>query len=335
MEFVITVCSVSIRLVVIYRMPASKVNGLKVSSFCDEFSDYIEKLSCASGHIMIVGDFNINYLDPSGCEYKRFVNILDTFDFVQNIELPTHSSGHLLDYVITRKNSTYASNFMVSDFISDHRVLHVSLTCMRAHPVRKLINFRSLNRINEGSLVLDVDNIDISSECTDVNVLVKQYDDSLSRILDKHAPLKRMYVVERPMNDWITDNILALKKIRRKHESIWRRTRLTIHFDLYKESCKAVKQAIIESKAKITQQKIRDCNGDQKKLFKIVDPLLGRNKTTVLPEYSDPATLASTINTFIIEKLTKLELNFLYLRSICRHFLLWIWIILYLYVPLS
>ena len=58
-----------------------------------------------------------------------------------------------------------------------------------------------------------LDNIDISSECTDVNVLVKQYDDSLSRILDKHAPLKQMYVVERPMNDWITDNILALQKL--------------------------------------------------------------------------------------------------------------------------
>ena len=81
---------------------------------------------------------------------------------------------------------------MVSDFISDHRVLHVSLKCMSSHPVRKLINFRSLNRINESSLVLDLDNIDISSECTDVNVLVKQYDDSLSRILDKHAPLKNV-----------------------------------------------------------------------------------------------------------------------------------------------
>ena len=111
-------------------------------------------------------------------------------------------------------------------------------------------------------------------------------------------------------DDWITDNILALKKIRRKHESIWRRTRLTIHFDLYKESCKAVKQAIIESKAKITQQKIIDCNGDQKKLFKIVDPLLGRNKTTVLPEYSDPATLASTINTFFIDKIDKIRTEF-------------------------
>ena len=63
---------------------------------------------------------------------------------------------------------------MVSHFISDHRVLHVSLKCMSSHHVRKLINFRSLNRINEGSLVLDLDNIDISSECTDVNVFRTQ-----------------------------------------------------------------------------------------------------------------------------------------------------------------
>ena len=108
------------------------------------------------------------------------------------------------------------------------------------------------------------------------------------------------------MNDWITDDILALKKNRRQHESIWSWTRLTIHFDLYKESCKAVKQAIIKSKAKITQQKISDCNGDQTKLFKIVDPLLGRNKTTVLSEYSDPATLASTRNTLFIDKIDKI-----------------------------
>ena len=39
---------------------------------------------------------------------------------------------------------------------------------------------------------------------------------------------------------------------------------LDLLFTLYKESCKAVKEAIIESKAKITQQKISDCNGDQK-----------------------------------------------------------------------
>ena len=47
-----------------------------------------------------------------------------------------------------------------------------------------------------------------------------------------------------------------------------------------------------------------------KKVFKIVHPLLGRNKTTVLPEYSDPATLASTINTFFIDKIDKIRTEF-------------------------
>ena len=62
---------------------------------------------------------------------------------------------------------------------------------------------------------------------------------------------------------------------RRKHESIWRRTRHIINFDLYKESCKAVRQSIIDSKAKITQQKIVTAMVT-KKLFKTVDPLLAR-----------------------------------------------------------
>ena len=134
MEAVLTICSVSLRLFVIYRMPLSKINGLKTGIFYEEFSEYLEKLSCASGRIIILGDFNIIFLDTSGFAYKRFVDILETFDCVQHIDKPTHNSGHLLDYIITRKDSSGVSNLYVSDFISDHRALHVSLTCSRAHP---------------------------------------------------------------------------------------------------------------------------------------------------------------------------------------------------------
>ena len=35
------------------------------------------------------------------------------------------------------------------------------------------------------------------------------------------------------MNDWMTDDILVLKALRRKYESLWRKTRLTVHFDMY------------------------------------------------------------------------------------------------------
>ena len=112
------------------------------------------------------------------------------------------------------------------------------------------------------------------------------------------------------MNDWMTDDILVLKALRRKYESLWRKTRLTVHFDMYSESCMDVKTAISNSKSEILQKKISDCNGDQKKLFKIVDTLLGRNKHTTLPKYDSPLTMASVMNNFFIDKIDNIRAEF-------------------------
>ena len=181
-------------------------------------------------------------MDISGFGYKRFVDILETFDFVQHIDKPTHNSGHLLYYIITRKDISGVSNVYVSDFICDHRALHVSLTCNRVNPERKQLDVRSLKRITYDALEADLIGVNIDRECTDVNI-VRQYDALLSSLLDKHAASKRIYVVDRPMNDWMTDDILVLKALRRKYESLWRKTRLTVHFDMYSESSMAVKKS--------------------------------------------------------------------------------------------
>ena len=108
------------------------------------------------------------------------------------------------------------SNLYVSDFISDHSVLYVSLTCSRAHHERKQIEVRSLKRKQCDVLEANLIGVNSDRECTDVNLVVRQYDTSLSSLFDKHALSKRIYVVERPMNDWVTDDILVLKAFRRK-----------------------------------------------------------------------------------------------------------------------
>ena len=50
---------------------------------------------------------------------------------------------------------------------------------------------------------------------------------------------------ERPMNDWMTDDILVLEALRRKYESLWCKTRLTVQFDMYSESCMTVKKQLV------------------------------------------------------------------------------------------
>ena len=82
MEMVITIVSISIRLVVIYRMPPSKKNKLKRGTFVTEFSDYLEKLSCLRGNLIIVGDFNINWLENNDSERRNLFHILETFPLI-------------------------------------------------------------------------------------------------------------------------------------------------------------------------------------------------------------------------------------------------------------
>ena len=48
----------------------------------------------------------------------------------------------------------------------------------------------------------------------------------------------------------------------------------------------------------------------RKKLFKIVDTLLGRNKQTTLPKYDSPLTMASVMNNFFIDKIDNIRAEF-------------------------
>ena len=48
----------------------------------------------------------------------------------------------------------------------------------------------------------------------------------------------------------------------------------------------------------------------RKKLFKIVDTLLGRNKQTTLPKYDSSLTMASVMNNFFIDKIDNIRAEF-------------------------
>ena len=58
------------------------------------------------------------------------------------------------------------------------------------------------------------------------------------------------------------------------------------------------------------QEKIAKTKGDQKELFKIVKTLLCLKKQTVLPEYCDPAILASSFNQFFVDKIEHIRAEF-------------------------
>jgi len=307
-ELSISAISVNLRLVVIYRMPPSSRNKIKQSLFIDEFTDLLEKLSAENGKLIIVGDFNINWLNKSNQERKQLKDILDSFGLVQHINEPTHQNGHLLDYIISRGTDELIANSSVSDLISDHHVLHASLTCGRAHPPLKEVTFRQYSNIDFVAFIQDIELSELAGTTSnDIDRLVLLYNRTLESILDEHAPIQKKVFVERNMQPWMCPEILAIKRLKRKSEKIYRKSKLTVHFEIYKENCKCLGESIKKAKTEFYLNKISSCNGDQGKLFHIVDSLLGRTKTTGMPTVDSPTILASAFNDFFVTKILKIR----------------------------
>ena len=66
-----------------------------------------------------------------------------------------------------------------------------------------------------------------------------------------------MTVVDRPLNAWMTDNILALTQFVVKNELIWRKTHITINFNIYYNSCMAMKKQISIMKTELMEQMVK------------------------------------------------------------------------------
>ena len=65
-----------------------------------------------------------------------------------------------------------------------------------------------------------------------VNESVDLYNKVLAELLNKHAPMKNLSVIQRKPSPWIDDSILEMKRKRRQAERTWRKSRLCIHFDI-------------------------------------------------------------------------------------------------------
>ena len=92
----------------------------------------------------------------------------------------------------------------------------------------------------------------------------------------------------------MTDEVQTVKRQKKKSERIWRTSKLVVHLLIYKEYCIQLNVAITYAKTSFYHNAIIDCNGDQRKLFKLVNSLLGRSKQVVLPPHDDPASLSAT-----------------------------------------
>ena len=302
--------SFTFRFVVIYRIPPNSKNKILKSQFIEELGDLLEATATLRGKLVLLGDFNVHVDSRSDPESTQLTSLLNAFGMVQHVKDATHIDGHTLDLVVSRESDDIVKLCKVSAFASDHNCVHVLLKAGNVHPPRKEISFRKVKSISSQALSEDIQSSALSHALpSDTDEAVSLYNTVLCELLEQHAPLKTKAIAQRPQQPWMNDSIREAKKQCRRSERLWRKTKLTVHRQSHKEHCEAVKTLIKKAKSTYFNTLIDDCQGDQGKLFKIVDKLLGRGRVCILPDYSAPAMLAELFNDYFVTKISTIRTN--------------------------
>ena len=299
----------SLEIILIYRPPPSTANGLSPSLFLNEFSTLLETLVISTGQLLMVGDFNIHVDNKSDTLSAKFLDLLDSFNLQQHVNIATHTSKHTLDLIITRKEENFIDNFSVKDpAISDHMALHCSLAFEKPKHEKKVILYRKLKNIDYEKFCADIlESGILTSSISNPSDAIDNYDKILNTVLNRHAPLKQRVITVRPNSEWYSTEISIQKAIRRKLERRWRSSRLAVDREIYVNQCYHVNTMIYEAKMNYYSAIIHDHQLNQKQLFKTVSKILHSKPSPKFPTCDSTDQLVNSFADYFCDKIVTIR----------------------------
>lgn len=280
-SLVIRICGKKpVLLALIYRPPPNARNKFTPANFLHEFEEFATSMFLQhSTDMIILGDFNLHWNHPTETHVRAFGQILDTLDMTQKVNGPTHVNGNTIDLVISDSGaSDRVSNVCVRDVaLSDHFLITLTLEADKTPPKRNKRKCRKLRRMDMEAFTstLSRNMTDIGDECLNsgqLDGLVAEYEQAVTKSLDSHAPLREITLKGETLKPWYDEDIHSERRKRRQLERRYKKTSLVVHKELLKEQSDRVVSLIKEKKANYYQEQLREA--DQKGIFKLVKTLI-------------------------------------------------------------
>jgi len=288
---------------VVYRPPKNKL----LADFFMEFEDMTDTLHSNSGKLLICGDFNVHVDATSNINSQKLQSILNSKDLVQHILYPTHSSGHILDLVISRLNELHFWNFKYDHSVtSDHCCLMFTSNIPKPPKPVKEVFCRKWKNINVDCLNSDLDSAFKHTTHDDVVPLVDHYNNSVVKVINKHAPATKRTVTVHHQTLWYTDEIRQAKRERRRLERVMRKSKLTVHRDIHNKQRNVVNELIERAKKDYFTEAINK-SSTSKEVFQIGNSLLFKKKECSLPSHTSAEQLANKFSDFFHNKIVRIR----------------------------
>ena len=283
-ELRFTVGKSSTTFVCVYRLHPKKKTGVTCGKFFDEFPVLLSNYTTEKRDFHLHGDFNLHYNKPNDFYVSKLISLLDDHNLSQQVNKPTQRCGNILDWTVVRSQDSLLQFDSVKEFptISDHYGVFSSLHLQPPAPFTQQVASRNLRGIQLDTFSNQIRSFALSVEDGDAETLVAEYDQYLGQLLDQHAPLVSRRVRDRPSAPWLTEAVREARRKQRRAERKWRKTRLTIHKQLYIQEIVNFRSVLGAAKRDYYTTKLKSCSSS-KLLFNVSDSLLGKRKSTTLP----------------------------------------------------
>ena len=125
--------------------PPIRKNKLTIVMFLESFLICWNHVAC--DRLFVVGDLNIHFVNPSDPCTAALNVALGNLSLEQLVNVPTHRSGHTLDWLITNR-ATDVPDLTVADMLlSDHFVISFDLLLRKPGRATKKVMSRNISDI--------------------------------------------------------------------------------------------------------------------------------------------------------------------------------------------
>ena len=181
----------------VYRPPSSP------ATFWDTLSHTLEQIYETAEHLLILGDLNVDVLNPGASQYTRLQQFCVEYSLKNVITLATRpTSQTCLDLALVSPYLPAANPSVVPlHGISDHDLVMLAITFehLIAPPTHRFITVRKphLSRVDHelcnAAMVQELDDhLDVADCSQDLSKYVSSWTNNVNTVINQFAPLKRV-----------------------------------------------------------------------------------------------------------------------------------------------
>lgn len=208
---------------------------------------------------------------------------MQTLGLTLHIDKATHQLGNMPDHIYTESLDVLGvRHSFTGEYISDHRLVGTEINKRKATVQLDNQLRRHYKELNQENFTQEFNNKEILKH-SELGEIWSALETELRRMLDKIVPEIKQKKKPRPPRPWYTNRLLDQKRIVRTWERVFIKYRQQHQWKAFTRERNRYNTMLKYNKRSSLASLVQSAEKDSKKLFKIVNSLLGRREDNPMP----------------------------------------------------